>query len=123
MVDGELPKAVADYLAERTEPQRAMLLELRSIILSLVPDAEETISYKIPTFEFHGPLRAVRAAARHCRLYSLNATTFSAFEKLQSQFSTSKGTVMFPVNKPLPIDIVCTLVDARMRENLAKSHR
>src|ERR1700720_3850683 len=108
------PKNVDDYLAGVPEPARGTLNKIRAAIRSAVPpEATEAISYGIPTFEYKGPLVWFAAFSNHCSLFP-TASVIEAFKNDLRGFSTSKGTIQFPTNKPLPTALVKKLVKARV---------
>lgn len=109
------PAASVDaYLAALPTGQRAALEHLRRVILSAAPEAAESISYGIPTFKVKG--RAVAhlgAAAKHCAFYP--GAVAEAFAEDLAGFSTSKGTIRFQPNAPLPDDLVRRIVRFNMQ--------
>ena len=104
-----------EYLAAVTPDKRAALEKLRKDIRAAAPKAEECISYGIPAFRLDGKLLvAMGAAARHCAFY-LGATT-QAHKATLKKYDTSKGTIRFQANKPLPTALVRKPVRARMAQ-------
>jgi uncharacterized protein YdhG (YjbR/CyaY superfamily) len=112
-----------EYIAQFPKNVRDVLEELRRIIRESAPEAEETISYGIPTFDLNGKhLVHFAAYKNHVGFYP----TFSgikAFKKELSPFNTSKGTVQFPLDKPIPFDLVKKIVRFRVKENESKNKR
>ena len=95
------------------------LRQLRHIIKSLAPEAEETISYQIPTFKLNGRYLVHFAAFKnHVSLYPASPTFLNAFVNELKPYQTGKGTVQFPIGKPVPVALVEKLVKARIEENL-----
>ena len=114
------PRNVDEYFAGVPEPARSQLQQMRSTIRSAVPPgATETISYRIPAFEFNGPLLWYAAFKDHCSLFP-TAAVIAAFKKELKGFTTSKGTIHFPVDKPLPTALIKKLVKARVRQKARK---
>lgn len=112
------PKSVAEYLAALNAGQRAALARLRKTIRSIVPDAEECISYGVPAFRLDGKvLVGFGAAANHCAFYPMSGATVAALQRELEKYDTSKGTIRFPADKPLPVALVRKLVKARIAEN------
>ena len=112
------PTTVDEYLAGVNAGQRAALEKLRRAIRAAAPGAEECISYGLAAFRLNGRLLvAFGASAGHCALYPMNSTTVEAFQTQLKNFDTSKGTIRFTVEKPLPIALVKRLVKARIAEN------
>ncbi|MBI3665633.1 MAG: DUF1801 domain-containing protein [Acidobacteria bacterium] len=117
------PKNVDEYLAGVPEPARSTLNRVRAAIRSAVPpEATEAISYRIPTFRYKGPLLWFAAFSDHCSLFP-GASVIEAFKKELKDFHTSKGTIRFPVDKPLSAALVKKLVKARIAENERKKQR
>ena len=106
-----------NYLAALPAPQRAALQKLRSAIKSAAPKAEECISYGLCAFRLDRPLVAYGATKTHCAFYLMSGSTIQAHRDLLKNFDTSKGTIRFSPNKPLPISLVKKLVKARVKEN------
>src|SRR5437867_1183300 len=107
------PKSVDEYLAAVPAPARAPLRKLRAAIRSVVPrDATETISYGIPAFKTKKVLIWFAAFAKHCSLFPTAAVIDEFKDELQG-FSTSKGTIQFSLDKPLPLKLIKRLVKAR----------
>jgi len=108
---------VRDYLASLPAPVRRRVRELRGIILSAAPDAEETISYRIPAFKHGGRILVYCAGWKeHTSLYPLTAGMKQACAADLARFDTSKGTIRFPSERPLPVAVIKRLVKARLRE-------
>ena len=117
------PKTVDEYLAGVPEPARRALNKMRAEIRSAVPpEATETISYRIPAFKYNGVLVWFAAFSNHCSLFP-TAAVIEAFKKELKGFSTSKGTIHFPMDKPLPIALIKKMVKARVAQNESKKRR
>src|SRR5579862_1210761 len=115
------PKNVEEYLAGVPEPARATLNKMREAIRSaLPPEATETISYRIPAFKCKRVLVWFAAFSDHCSLFP-TASVIEAFKRELKGFSTSKGTIQFPTDKPLPIALVKKLVKARIAQDKSKN--
>jgi uncharacterized protein YdhG (YjbR/CyaY superfamily) len=107
---------VAEYLAAIPEQSRATFLELRSTIRSAVPhEAEEIISYRIPAFKHKRVLVWFAAFSNHCSLFP-TAAVIQRFKNELKEFSKSKGTIQFPLDRPLPKALVTKMVKARVAE-------
>src|SRR5712692_9238564 len=105
------PKNVDEYLAGVTEPARSTLNKIRAAIRSVVPpEATEAISYRIPTFKYKGSLVAFAAFKNHCSLFPMSLAVIAAFMDDLADFQASKGTLRFPVDKPLPAALVKKIV-------------
>jgi uncharacterized protein YdhG (YjbR/CyaY superfamily) len=110
------PKNVNEYLAGVPEPARSTLEKMRAVIRSAVPpEATETISYRIPAVKYKGMLLWFAAFSDHCSLFP-TAAVIRAFKDELKGFQTSKGTIHFPVDKPLPAALVKKLVKARVAQ-------
>lgn len=117
------PRNVGEYFAAVPEPARSTLHEMRATIRSAMPPgATETISYRIPAFKYNGSLLWYAAFSDHCSLFP-TAAVIAAFKKELKGFTTSKGTIHFPVDKPLPTTLLRKLVKARMAQQLQKKQR
>ena len=118
------PKDIDEYLAGVPEPARSTLNKIRAAIRSAAPpEATEAISYGIPTFKYKGSLVAFAAFSKHCSFFPMSLAVMKAFEGELKKFYTSKGTIRFPVDKPLSPALVKKLVKARLAEKeRKKSH-
>ena len=114
---------VDQYLATVSDEQRVALEKLRKLIHSIVPEAEEYITYQIPAFRLNGALVGFGAGAKHCSFYPMSAATVKAHAELLKGYDTSKGTIRFAANKPLPATLVRKLIKARIAENLARQKK
>jgi uncharacterized protein YdhG (YjbR/CyaY superfamily) len=111
------PKNIDDYLASLPDKQQAALEKLRKTIRAAAPKAEECISYGLAAFRQDGMLVGFGASAKHLAFYPMNSTTVKAFKDELKGFATSKGTIRFHPDKPLPASLVRKLVKARIAEN------
>jgi uncharacterized protein YdhG (YjbR/CyaY superfamily) len=108
------PKNTDEYLARVPEPARSTLKKIRAAIRSAVPPkATEVISYGMPAFKYKGVLVWFAAFSKHCSLFP-TASVIEAFKNELKSFTLSKGTIQFPVDKPLPAALVKKLVKARV---------
>ncbi len=115
------PTTIDEYLAHVPEDQRDALERLRRLIHQTVPRAVEYISYGLPAFRLDDrPLVAFGAAARHCSFYPMSTKTIEDHRAELSRFSTSKGTIRFQPDAPLPAALVRKLVQSRVAENEAR---
>jgi uncharacterized protein YdhG (YjbR/CyaY superfamily) len=111
------PRTIDEYLATLGEDQRAALEKLRKAIRAAAPKAEECISYQLPAFRQNGMLVGFGATAKHCAFYLMSGTTVEAHREELSGYDTSKGTIRFQPDEPLPAALVRKLVKARLAEN------
>src|SRR6266487_4261600 len=117
------PNTVDEYLGGVPEPARGTLNKMRAAIRSAVPpEATETISYGMPAFKHKGVLVWFAAFSKHCSLFP-TASVIEAFKNELKGFSTSKGTIHFPTDKPLPTALIKKLVKARVAQNESKKRR
>ena len=110
-------KTIDEYLAALSDNQRVALEQLRRTIRAAAPKAEECISYQLPAFRLNGILVAFGATTSHCAFYPMSATTVESHQDELKQYATSKGTIRFQPESPLPAGLVRKLVKARIAEN------
>ncbi len=115
-----VPRTVDEYLASLDPDKRAALERLRRLIKTAAPGAEDCISYRLPAFRLKGRMLVwFGAAANHCSFFP--GGIVDAYKKELKGFQTSKGTVRFQPDKPLPAAVVRMLVKARAAENEKKA--
>ena len=112
--------SVDEYIATFPEEIQKILEELRGTIKAAAPDAEEKISYQMPAFALKGNLVYFAAFKNHIGFYPTSSGT-EAFKKELSIYDGSKGTVRFPIDKPLPLKLISRIVKFRVAENLKKA--
>lgn len=118
-----VPKNTDEYIARVSEPARSTLKKIRAVIRSVVPrEATEIISYGMPAFKHNGVLVWFAAFSNHCSLFP-TGSVIEEFKKELKGYTTSKGTIQFPVDKPLPVTLVKKLVKARIAQNESKKRR
>jgi uncharacterized protein YdhG (YjbR/CyaY superfamily) len=110
-------RTIDEYLAALSPDKRAALEQLRKTIKAVAPQAEECISYQIAAFRQNGMLVGFGATAKHCAFYLMSSTTVEAHRDELKDYDTSKGTIRFQPDKPLPAALVRKLVKARIAEN------
>jgi uncharacterized protein YdhG (YjbR/CyaY superfamily) len=113
-------KTVGEYLARVPPKQRAALKQLRKTIKAVVPDAEEVISYGIPTYKQDGPLISYAAFTNHCSVFGHSGTVLRKFPEVK-RFQTSVGTLQFTPDDPIPASFIRKLVKWRLSENQARA--
>ena len=114
------PQTIDEYLQPLSSDKRATLEKLRRAIKSAAPKAEECISYQVPGFRLDGRLLvSFGAAANHCSFYP-GAHPIKAHQDDLKKYDTSKGTIRFPTDRPLPATLVRKLVKTRIGEYTAK---
>ena len=115
------PKTIDEYLSLLSADQRAALQALRETIRAAAPEAEECISYQMPAFRLNGMLVGFAAAKNHCALYAWNGSAVADFADELSGYHTSKGTIRFTPDKPLPEALVRHLVELKVAKNAQKA--
>lgn len=115
------PANIDAYIANCPEAVREALQAVRIAIQTAAPTAEETISYGMPTFLLHGILVHFAAFKNHIGLYA-TPTGHEAFAADLSQYKHGKGSVQFPLDQPMPLDLIKRIVQFRAAENLAKTN-
>jgi uncharacterized protein YdhG (YjbR/CyaY superfamily) len=110
-------KTVNEYIATYPEEVQSILTNIRSLIKDLAPDAVEKIAYGMPAFKTEGkPLIYFAAFSKHIGLYATPTANVRFAEKLQN-YTYGKGSIQFPLNKPIPYDLVREIVVFKYTEN------
>ena len=112
-------KAIDEYIATYPKNIQTILEKLRQAIGEAAPEAEEVISYRMPAFKLNGILVYFAAYKNHIGFYP-TSSGIEKFKNKMSSYKTTRGTVRFPINEPLPFDLVKEIVRFRVRENLGK---
>lgn len=110
---------IDEYIGSFPEDVQAILEELRQTIRQAAPDAEEAISYQMPTFKLHGNLVHFAVNKNHIGFYPA-PSGIEAFKQELAPYGLSKGAIRFPKDQPLPFDLVRRIVEYRVQENIAK---
>jgi uncharacterized protein YdhG (YjbR/CyaY superfamily) len=109
---------VEAYLAACPDPHRPTLEKMRVMIRAAAPkDATEAISYGMPSFRYKGGLVGYAAFKEHCSFFPMSGRLVEEFADELKAYKTSKGTIQFPVDKPLPPALVKKMVKARVAQN------
>jgi uncharacterized protein YdhG (YjbR/CyaY superfamily) len=114
------PADIDEYIANFTPETAAMLRQLRKAIVSAAPDAEEVISYAMPGYKLNGMLVYFAGYAKHIGFYP-GAGGIAAFRDQLSEYKGAKGSVQFPLDRPLPLKLIRQIVKFRVEQNLEKS--
>jgi len=114
-------QTVDDYLAALPKEARATLEKLRKVVKAAAPKATEVISYQIPMYKHHGMLVGFAAFKDHCSFFP-GANPIATHKDELKAYETSKGTIRFPIGKPLPAALVKKLVKTRVAENEKRLH-
>jgi uncharacterized protein YdhG (YjbR/CyaY superfamily) len=115
-----VPKSIDEYIAAFSPDVRAILEQVRLTISGAAPNAQETISYQIPTFTLHGALVYFTAFKNHIGLYP-PVQGDARLEKTISRYTGDKGNLRFPLDQPIPYFLIKRIVKLRVKQNLAKA--
>src|SRR5687768_11026421 len=118
-INKPVAKTIDDYIADYPKDIQKLLQQVRATIKKAAPEAEEKISYGIPTFTLNGNLVHFGAYEKHIGFYA-TPTGHEAFKKELSVYKQGKGSVQFPIDQPLPLDLISRIVKFRVKENLEK---
>lgn len=111
--------SIDEYIDSFPPDVRQILQELRQTIKEAAPQAQETISYRMPTFTLHGNLVHFAAFSKHIGFYP-TPSGIEAFNEELSRYKRAKGSVQFPMDEPLPLSLIRRIVEYRVRENLER---
>jgi uncharacterized protein YdhG (YjbR/CyaY superfamily) len=114
------PQNIDQYVASFPNDVQEILEKIRMTIRKAAPDAEETINYQIPTFTLKGNLVHFAAFKEHIGFYP-TPTGIDKFKKELSVYEGAKGSVKFPLDQPIPFDLIGKIVKFRVKENLARA--
>jgi uncharacterized protein YdhG (YjbR/CyaY superfamily) len=124
MRSGASPKTVDEYLAAVPEPARTTLLKVRATIRSAAPkEATEKISYGMPSFQHKGGLVAYAAFKDHCSFFPMGSSVLEPLADEIAPYRAAKGTLHFPLDKPLPAALVKKIVKLRVAQNESKKRK
>ncbi len=113
-------KSVDEYLSALPKEVKALMQIIRKTIKEAAPQAEELISYNMPSFNLEGRLVYYAAHTKHIGIYPM-ASGIEAFKKELSIYKGAKGSVQFPFEKPLPLKLITKIIKFRVEENLNKA--
>jgi uncharacterized protein YdhG (YjbR/CyaY superfamily) len=114
---------IDEYISFQPKDLQVFLEKLRETIKTAAPSAEEVISYKMPAFRYHGMLVYFAAFKNHYSLFPANSKLIIEMKEELKMYKTSKGTIQFAFEKPLPVALIKKIVKARVQENLIKSKK
>ncbi len=124
MANRSTANSIDDYIAEFPAETRQALEGLRALIKEAAPDATETISYAIPTFDLHGHHLVHFAGYRgHIGFYPGSESVSKAFAEELGPYKRGKGSVQFPLDRPLPLELIRRMVGLRLEESNARASR
>lgn len=118
-MDIKKPKNIDEYIGSFDNDVQEILEKVRDTIQKAAPEAKEKISYSMPAFEQNGIVVYFAAFKNHIGLYAL-PSGHEAFKEELSKYKTGKGSVQFPLDKPMPFDLITKIVKFRVKENLEK---
>lgn len=110
---------INEYIYSQSQNISDKLTQIRNIVHELVPEVEECITYGMPAFRYHGYLIWFFAYNKHYSIFPMNGHFVSENPKLLKWYKTTKASIHFDYNKPLPIDLVRQIINIRTQENLA----
>jgi uncharacterized protein YdhG (YjbR/CyaY superfamily) len=114
------PKTIDEYIAGFPKEVQEILEKVRTTITKAAPEAVEAIKYGMPTFVFHGNLVYFGAFTHHIGFYPV-PTGIKAFKQELSVYKMGKGSIQFPLDKPMPFDLITNIVQFRARENAERA--
>jgi uncharacterized protein YdhG (YjbR/CyaY superfamily) len=113
---------IDEYISLFPQEVKTRLISLREAISKAAPDAQEAISYQMPTFKLNGNLVHFAAYKNHIGFYPA-PSGIEAFKKELSKYKSSKGAVQFPIDEKLPLNLISKIVKYRVKENLSKKKK
>ncbi len=113
---------IDEYIQQFSSEIQEILITIREVIKEAAPEAKEKISYQMPAFELNGILVYFAAQKKHIGFYP-TASGIEAFKEKLSEYKGAKGSVQFPYNKPIPYDLIRSIVKYRVEENMSKSNQ
>ncbi|HLP63042.1 iron chaperone [Flavobacterium sp.] len=115
-------KTIDEYIATQPKEVALILEQVRKTIRNVIPEAEETIGYGIPTFKYYGNLVHFAGYKNHIGFYP-GAAGIEAFADEIKQYNTSKGTIQFLLKEPIPYDLIAKITTFRVQQNLEKKKK
>lgn len=115
-------ETIDDYIEQAPDEVREILQTLRGIIREEAPEAQEAIKYQMPTFVLNGNLVHFAAFQHHIGFYPV-PSGITAFQEELAAYKQGKGSVQFPLNQPMPYDLIRRIVRFRVAENLEKAKK
>lgn len=118
----DTPDLINEYILKFSPEVQEKLYNLRKVIKESAPTAEEKISYQMPTFALHGNLVHFAAFKNHIGFYPTPSGT-ETFKNELSIYKVSKGAIQFPIDEPLPFELISRIVKFRVEENMEKAEQ
>lgn len=116
----QMPKDIDEYIAGFPKEIQKLLEQIRNTIKQAAPEAEEAIKYAMPTYVLNGNLVHFAAFKNHIGFYPV-PSGIEAFKQELSVYKGAKGSVQFPLDKPMPLDLISKIVKFRVKENFVKA--
>lgn len=120
--DSATPKTIDEYIASFPPDIQTILQKIRATIHKAAPGAQEAIKYQLPTFVLNGNLVHFGAFKNHIGFYPASSGV-AKFKKELSGYASAKGSIRFPLDKPIPFGLMSRIVKFRVKENLARAKR
>jgi len=121
-MDTKKPANIDEYIGAFPNDVQEILEKIRATIQKAAPDAKEKISYSMPAFEQNGIVVYFAAFKNHIGLYAL-PSGHETFKEELSKYKSGKGSVQFPLDQPMPFDLIVKIVKFRVKENLEKTNK
>jgi uncharacterized protein YdhG (YjbR/CyaY superfamily) len=118
--DQPAPQTIDEYIAGFPDDVQQILQQIRQTTREAAPEAQEVISYQMPTFKLHGNLVHFAAYKKHVGFYPA-PSGIEAFKDELAPYASSKGAVQFPLDQPMPYNLISRIVIFRVAENLARA--
>jgi uncharacterized protein YdhG (YjbR/CyaY superfamily) len=113
---------IDDYIADSPKDTQKHLKQIREVVRKLVPDAKEDIKYGMPTYVLNGNLLHFAGFEHHIGFYP-TPTGISSFKKDLAPYKQGKGSVQFPLDKPMPLALITRIIKYRLKQNLEKGKK
>jgi len=117
---GKRPTTIDEYIADQPMAIRPIMEKLRQIVNKNAPEAQEVISYGMPAYKLHGMLLYFSAFTNHYSLFAFPDAIIAFKDKLKG-YEQSKGTIRFPLDKPVPVKLITEIVKYKVNENIKKN--
>lgn len=114
------PATIDEYIADFSPAVQAILQQIRLVVRSAAPEAQEAISYGIPTFQMHGVLVYFAGFKKHIGFYP-PIRGDARLEKAVARYAGEKGNLRFPLDQPIPFALIARITKLRLKQNLAKA--
>ena len=116
-------QTIDEYITTFPKDVQDRLQNIRQIIKKAAPDAKETIKYQMPTFTLNGNLIYFAAFKKHIAIYGTPSPALEAFKQELPSYVTAKGAIKLPLDQPLPTDLLKTIIELTVKDNLKKAKK